>query len=239
MSSDIAKVAAFDAVLIVVMSSISYFTFLWYSSNKFESAWISVVESLIIVIVGAAILLRGKYFKEVDLKFITIPVTFGLLLYAEQWLTSYAPAFVWYTPPMSWFATALLIYLPEGIIIAALVALADRPGSMLIAMVPFYIVSMISYFNPIWTPFYFAWALAGDITLAIGGTSIRAKAIGTAFSMAVADTFLASQYLLFDFGVYAPPAINVLTGVENVAFALIGAAAGYSIGIKARKAWKP
>jgi len=239
MISDTVKVVTFGSVLIAIMAIISYLTFLWYPSDKFESVWITVAESLIIVIVGAAILLRGKYFKEVDLKFITIPVTFGLLLYAEQWLTMYAPAFVWYTPPMSWFATALLIYLPEGIIIAALVALVDRPGSMLIAMVPFYIVSMISYFNPIWTPFYFAWALAGDITLAIGGTSIRAKAIGTAFSMAVADTFLASQYLLFNFGAYTPPAIVVLTGVENATFALIGAAVGYSIGVKARKAWKP
>ncbi len=239
MTSDAAKVAAFDAVLIAIMALISYLTFLWYPSNKFESVWITIAESLIIVIAGAALLLHGKYFKEVDLKFITIPVTFGLLLYAEQWLTSYAPAFVWYTPPMSWFVVALLIYLPEGIIIAALVALVDRPGSMLIAIIPFYIISMVSYFNPIWTPFYFAWAFAGEIILVIGGTSTRAKAIGVAFAMAVADTFLVSQYSLFNFGVYTLPALNVLTGIENAAFALIGAAVGYGIGRKARNAWKP
>jgi len=238
MQSGTFKIVAADFVFIAVLSIISYDVFLWYSFNKFESTWITLAESLVVILIGS-LMVTKKFTHEIDLKIITVPVTFGILLYAAQWLTSYAPSFVWYTPPISWFITGLLIYLPEGIIIAALIAVVERPGSILIAVIPFYIISMISYFNPIWTPFYFAWALAAEIILCIEKAPLSVRAIGATFAAAVSDTFLASQYMLFNFGVYALPSVTVLTGIENAIFALIGAAIGYGIGIKARNAWKP
>lgn len=239
MLSGTIKAVTFDIVFAAAMAALAYAVFLWYPASRVEAVWITLAESLVIVLAGVAVMTRGRFSSQVDLKLITVPVTFGVLLYAAQWLTSYAPSFVWYTPPISWVITGLLIYLPEGIIIAALVAVIEKPGSILMAMIPFYIISMVSYFNPIWTPFYFAWALAGEIILGIGRAPLAARAIGATFAVAVADTFLASQYMLFNFGVYSPPALNVLTGMENVVFALVGAAIGYGIGIKARNAWKP
>ncbi|MEM0122911.1 MAG: hypothetical protein QXO68_01235 [Conexivisphaerales archaeon] len=238
MISGTIKVVAFDLVLVAVMAALAYSIFLWYPVNKFGAVWLTLAESTVIVLAGAAVMVHEKFSTQVDLKLITISVTFGVLLYAAEWLTSYAPSFVWYTPPISWIINGLLIYLPEGIIIAALIAVIGKPGSVLMAMIPFYIISMVSYFNPIWTPFYFAWALAGEIVLGIRAP-LAARVFGATFAVAIADTFLVSQFMLFNFGVYAPPALNVLTGMENAIFALVGAAIGYEIGIKARNAWKP
>lgn len=239
MLSGTIKAIVSDIVLAVIAAAVAYAVFLWYPSNRFEAVLLTLVESVIMIIAGATVMVHAGFSSHVDLKLITVPVTFGVLLYAAQWLTSYAPSFVWYTPPISWVITGLLIYLPEGIIIAAMIAVVEKPGSILIAMIPFYIISMVSYFNPIWTPFYFAWALAGEMILGIKGVPLAVRAIGATFAVAIVDTLLVSQYMLFNFGVYALPAITVLTGVENAVFALVGAAVGYGIGIKARNAWKP
>ena len=228
-------------IFIVVASFLvilMYMSFIIYSDSKVYSEYITLFESVVLVLIGLAISSK-KLASSAKPKIIALSVTFGVLLYVAQFLIAYLPAFVLYTPPLSYFATALFVYLTQGLIISALLSLTDSAsGSLFILAVPFYVISMISYFNPIWTPFYFAEASAAELILALGSGGYL-TAFLSSLSFNVADATLASQFLLFNFGVFQPPNVQLTSVLVDIAFAAVGAALGLPIGKKAKAAWRP
>jgi len=53
------------------------------------------------------------------------------------------------------------------------------------------------------------------------------------------DAFLASQFMLFNFGVYQPPVIQLSSVFIDIIFSIFGAFLGLAIGKKAKTAWRP
>ena len=223
---------------LAVLLALLYLDFYLYGTKKLLSERITITESLLVVGLGAFVVrkqLRGAFRPKI----IALSVTFGVLLYAAQWAIAYVPAFVWYTPPISYFATAILVYLPQGLIVSALIVLTDfTPGSIFLMIVPFYVISMIAFFNPIWTPFYFAMASMAEVFLTVGRDG-KLSAILSSSAFSLADAAFASQFMLFNFGVYQPPQVQLLSALVDVVFSVIGAALGIGVGMKAKQAWRP
>lgn len=221
-------------VSIAAMAALTYITFIVYGTPYISEA-ITLAESLAIIALGALILRRRM---RPTYRQVALAVAFGVLLYVAQFLIAYLPGFVWNTPPFEYIATPVFVYLPEGLILAALAALYPEQGTYLIMMVPFYIISMIAYFNPIWTPFYFAWAMMGEAGLAMFRDK-RVAAVASAILASAADAFMVSQFTLFNFGYYTLPSVLMISALSDVALAAVGAAVGLGIGIRARSAWRP
>jgi hypothetical protein len=227
-----------SVIIIAVLSLLLYISFEIYAYSKTLSEIITLIESLVIIVIGLALI--SKRLKEaVSPKNLALSITFGVLLYAAQWAIAYVPAFVWYTPPFNYFATALFVYLPEGIIVSVLLVLTESAyGSLFMMIIPFYIISMISFFNPVWTPFYFSMASLAEIVIFAGKREYMTVALASIVFSAT-DAFLASQFMLFNFGVYQPPVIQLSSVFIDIIFSIFGAFLGLAIGKKAKTAWRP
>ncbi len=229
---------ALSAIIIAVLAFMLYISFEVYAYSKVISEAITIAESLAIIAIGLALINRN--FKEVVRpKNLALSIIFGILLYAAQFAIAYIPSFVWYTPPLNYFATALFVYLPQGLIVSVLLILTDNAyGSIFMMIIPFYIISMIAFFNPIWTPFYFSMAALAEIIILSGKKERITSALGS-IMFSSADAFLASQFMLFNFGVYQPPLIQLSSALIDIVFAALGAFIGLAVGRKAKTAWRP
>ncbi len=225
-------------IIIAILAFLMYVSFSIYASSKAISEVITLSESLIILTIGLTMINR-KLKEVVKPRNLALSITFGILLYAAQFAIAYLPSFIWYTPPLNYFATALFVYIPESLIVSVLLVLTDNAyGSVFMMMIPFYIISMLAYFNPIWTPFYFSMASLAEIVILAGKKEYITSALG-ALAFSAADAFLASQFLLFNFGVYQPPMVQLSSALVDTIFAAIGAFAGIAVGKKAKTAWRP
>jgi len=230
--------AVLSLLIIAVLALMLYISFEVYAYSKVMSEVITVAESLIIITIGLALVNR-KLKEVVRPKNLALSITFGILLYAAQFAIAYIPSFVWYTPPLNYFATALFVYLPEGLIVSVLLMLSDNAyGSIFMMIIPFYIISMVAFFNPIWTPFYFSMASLAEIVILAGKKEYLTSALG-AVVFSATDAFLASQFMLFNFGVYQPPMIQLSSALIDIIFAVLGAFIGIAVGKKAKTAWRP
>ncbi|MDG7036655.1 MAG: hypothetical protein JRM72_04625, partial [Nitrososphaerota archaeon] len=137
-----------SAVIAAILIAINYTLFSLYHGSSIAE-WETIAVASALIIGGLAVSISKGFPKNFSEKDMALTVSFGVLLYVAQFVTGFVPAFVYYVPPISYVATDLLIYLPQGIIFAALITMVHKPGSIFSMMVPFYILSMISYFNPI------------------------------------------------------------------------------------------
>ncbi|MDG7043796.1 MAG: hypothetical protein JRN19_02105 [Nitrososphaerota archaeon] len=228
-----------SAVIAAILIAINYTLFSLYHGSSIAE-WETIAVASALIIGGLAVSISKGFPKNFSEKDMALTVSFGVLLYVAQFVTGFVPAFVYYVPPISYVATDLLIYLPQGIIFAALITMVHKPGSIFSMMVPFYILSMISYFNPIWTLFYFGWAGAAELVIWLGKDGLRLSgAAMISLLFGVADAALVAIFSLFVMGVYTLPILSGITAASAGVFCAVGGALGYFAGRKGRSVWKP
>jgi len=232
-------IAVGSAWIAALLIAINYALFRLYHGNSLAE-WETIVVATALLAGGLALSVSKGFPKNFSEKDIALTVSFGVLLYVAQFVTGFVPAFVYYVPPISYVATDLLIYFPQGIIFAALITMVHKPGSAFSMMVPFYILSMIAYFNPIWTLFYFGWAGAAELVIWLGKDGLRLTgAVMLSLLFGVADAALVAIFSLFIMGVYTPAALSAITAASAGVFCAVGGGIGYFVGTRGRSVWKP